>query len=137
MQALHRATMLSVAVALLIGPQWCCCSLRLLAAAQPSAPGVCGCSCCCGGPASPAADERHEGDPVGHRCPCRDKPRQMAAATVHAKELSLTPVGPVLAGITDPASPREAGAVERVRSLGRPPAAGGRLLLSMLGILRC
>jgi hypothetical protein len=141
MQAFHRTTILAAVLALLIGPQWCCCSMRALTGSRPAA--TASCCPCCGGAAAETrcadADRTadHDGDHGGHRCPCRAKQRNIAVAGVQIEQRSLMPGGPVLAGIAMAWPDRERVAIAHVNFSGWPAPLAGRSRLSMLGVLRC
>lgn len=141
MRAFHRTTILASVVALLLGPQWCCCSMRALAGPRVEATAAC-CPCCRG----PASETRcadldrpaeHDGDQDGHRCPCRSKHRSVATAAVQVEQRSFAPSGPVLAGTFTEWPLPEAVASGDAGFSGRPTPTAGRSLLSLLGVLRC
>lgn len=140
MQALHRTTILAAVLALLVGPQWCCCSIRAFVGPRPAASSCC--PCCCGESADTRSvdgdrGDEHDGDRGGHQCPCRGKQRSIAAASGKATPRTLVPSVPVPVGIAVMPPPREIVAVGQIRSSGWPLPLAGRSLLSMLGVLRC
>lgn len=143
MQAIHRTTILAAVLALLIGPQWCCCSMRAFADPRPAATTTAACCPCCAGATADTgcaeadrATER-DGDQDGHRCPCRGKHRSVAATAVQIEQRIVVPSGPVLTGIASAWPLPETLATGQVDVFARPTPMAGRSLLSLLGVLRC
>jgi hypothetical protein len=142
MLAFHRTTILAAVLALLIGPQWCCCSMRAFAGPRPAATTTACCPCCAGATADTGCAEadratERDGDQDGHRCPCRGKHRSVAATAVQIEQRIVVPSGPVLTGIASAWPLPETLATGQVDVFARPTPMAGRSLLSLLGVLRC
>jgi hypothetical protein len=133
---------LATAVAVIVGPQWCCCSLEALtpSIARQTAPAE---SCCCG-PAAPTEQPACP-DGAGGRgsCPCRSKPR---IAAVDFGWSTVDPVCPMIpsgdhllffADVPMPWARQPVPAVGRGRARGGDAALAGRALLRALCVLRC
>ncbi|MFM7412947.1 MAG: hypothetical protein ACKO6E_07035 [Planctomycetota bacterium] len=133
------------AVAVLVGPQWCCCTLKSLGMGPTAAEAAGAGCCCCESPAAASSCpwERHQdGDDP---CPCRSKSRPVTASSTLVTslgDLSLAPgadwrAAPPVACWLDPRPSTSAASVDRSAVADRTPVLAGRALLRALSTLRC
>ncbi|RLS82962.1 MAG: hypothetical protein DWI04_04090 [Planctomycetota bacterium] len=142
MELSRRIIALSTVIAVVFGPQWCCCTFKASESRVAHAATKGGeCCCCCETPAScPTESGSHDDG----SCPCRSKSRTVAApvAGVGGGDLNLPSwsdwqgTWPIACG---PAMQSVPSADEGVRrpALGEVPTLGGRALLRALSMLRC
>ena len=158
--ALRRLQMLVVVLAVLAGPQRCCCGIRTTAAgaSQAGCEVAACCSCCTVHGKDAAADSAEVlAGEAGHQvcacagpyessqpddggCPSRGKPRQAwdSGADGHMAKFRPAPAIEPWVGVSlATASPVTTSSKAPVRYRGERDALGGRSLLLRLQILRC
>jgi len=142
MHTVRTIIALLTAVAVIAGPQWCCCSLDVLtpSSARRTAPAE---PCCCC-PAAPT-EQSPCPDGAGGRgsCPCRSKPRIAAADFGWSTSDPFCPAMPsgdhpvFFADVPMPWAWHAGAAVAPSRDRGGEAALAGRALLRALCVLRC
>lgn len=147
-QRTSRSIVALTALAVIVGPQWCCCTFKTVAAVA-EVEGPC---CCCEAPAAvpgssaSCSPDSSEGHPAGGGgCPCRAKLRPVAASvggtvstgflepTLQARGLAPWPLSFWYPAIQPDVSSSPA----RWRSPADTPRLSGRALLRALSTLRC
>lgn len=136
-----------LALAIVVGPQLCCCSFGSLAASPVATETAAkGCCCCCEQPTDGASSCPEDGGQNGgNSCPCRGKPRAVATIAggivpgwqldveswTGGQGMRLTAWMPLTHHSSAPNTSVRPRGVEDV------PVIGGRALLRALSILRC
>jgi len=139
-QRTWRSIVTLAALAVIAGPQWCCCTFKSVAAETAAE------RCCCCESSAACSPDAPEGHPAGDEgCPCRAKLRPVAASvggTVSsgsfddaswARGFAASQISPGRAAIR----PDDFSSPGRGWSPEGPPRLAGRALLRALSTLRC